>query len=122
MSQLIVYGNAHDVITINYHAHFIMSVVAGEDSESSEDEINTDLLSSQPKGSIRTGEEEEDEEGKDISRKGVGGACKVFVSLISLTETDTGGQEQVKPKEVGGADTAGGSPSLNRKSQWTPPS
>lgn len=57
-----------------------MSVVAGEDSESSEDEINTDLLSSQPKGSIRAGEEEEDEEGKDISREGVGGACKVYVS------------------------------------------
>ena len=69
------------VVTINYHAHLIMSVVAGEDSESSEDEINTDLLSSQPKGSIRAGEEEEeDEEGKDISREGVGGACKVYVS------------------------------------------
>ena len=51
------------------------SLVQGEDSESSEDEINTDMLPSHPKGTIMTGEEEEDEDE---------GMSFVFYKLIIL--------------------------------------
>lgn len=74
------------------------SLVQGEDSESSEDEINTDMLPSHPKGTIMTGEEEEDED-EDI---------------------DSSVQDQ--GKEDGGSVLSGDSPSLLRKPQWVPPS
>lgn len=39
-----------------------MSLVAGEDSESSDEEINTDRLTT-PRAGMVTGEDDEDEEG-----------------------------------------------------------